>query len=105
MRKFAFVIPFAAAALVAATPAPAAVTGSGTSVSAVTEPQTVDTTALTQWSGTQPSSNDTGVSVPRSPSSARESTPLPDPNSMTLLSLGLVGLIFGRRIAARRKAN
>jgi hypothetical protein len=36
------------------------------------------------------------------PAYAQASTPLPDPNALTLLSLGLAGLLIGRRVASRR---
>ena len=37
------------------------------------------------------------------PAHANGSVPLPDPGGLTLLSLGLAGLIIGRRAASRRK--
>ena len=36
------------------------------------------------------------------PAHANGSVPLPDPGGVTLLSLGLAGLIIGRRAASRR---
>ncbi len=36
------------------------------------------------------------------PAYAADATPLPDPNALTLLSLGLAGLIIGRRASIRR---
>jgi len=86
------------AALAATSPAQAAVAALG-----------AGGTTIASTAGTTTASvpADSGVTVPvaRAPSSTRESTPLPDPNSMTLLSLGLAGLIFGRRIAARRQPD
>jgi len=38
-----------------------------------------------------------------SPAHANGSVPLPDPGGVTLLSLGLAGLIIGRRAAARKR--
>jgi hypothetical protein len=37
------------------------------------------------------------------PAHAAGTTALPDPGGLTLFSLGLAGLIFGRRIAARKR--
>ena len=37
------------------------------------------------------------------PAVAQASVPLPAPDALTLLSLGIAGLIIGRRVAARRK--
>ena len=37
------------------------------------------------------------------PAHANGSVQLPDPGGVTLLSLGLAGLIIGRRVAARKR--
>ncbi|MCB2077512.1 MAG: hypothetical protein KDE55_07415 [Novosphingobium sp.] len=39
------------------------------------------------------------------PAYANGSTPLPDPNGVTLLALGLMGLIIGRRAASKRNKD
>ncbi|GGC31619.1 hypothetical protein GCM10011371_18800 [Novosphingobium marinum] len=39
------------------------------------------------------------------PAYAAGSTPLPDPDGMTLLALGLAGLIIGRRWASKRSGD
>ncbi|MCB2072971.1 MAG: PEP-CTERM sorting domain-containing protein [Novosphingobium sp.] len=40
-----------------------------------------------------------------SPAHAADSVTLTDPNALTLLALGLAGLLIGRRAAARRKQD
>lgn len=59
-------------------------------------------TFLSGWAGQAAATLVLGLALV-SPAHATGSVQLPDPGGLTLFSLGLAGLILGRRAASRRK--